>query len=98
MYCYLRKFDFASLFIKELHWSEPVTKKPIPIDERHMRLEIARVAESPVFEISTIDGQIPDAQERDTLSREGTATLSGGCTKGPLPQSHKGLFRHRYIF
>lgn len=70
MYRYLRKFDFASLLIKELHWSEPVTKKSIPIDERHMRIEIARVAEVPVFEISTIDGQILDAQERDTLHKE----------------------------
>ncbi len=70
MYYYLRNFDFASLFVKELHWSEPMTKKPIPIDERHTRIEIARVAGSPVFEISTIDGQFPNAQERNTLSRE----------------------------
>ena len=30
--------------------------------------------------------------------QRGTATLSGGCTKGPLSQSHNRLFRHRYIF
>jgi hypothetical protein len=70
MYRYLRNFDFASLFIKELHWSEPVTKKPISIDERHTRLEIARIAGAPVFEISTVDGQIPDVQARNTLSQE----------------------------
>ncbi len=70
MYCYVRKFDFASLLIKELRWSEPVTKKPISIDEEHMRLEIARIAETPVFEISTVDGQIPDTQARSALSRE----------------------------
>lgn len=70
MYRYLRNFDFASLFIKELHWSEPVTKKPISIDEEHTRLEIARIAEAPVFEINTVDGQIPDTQARNTLSRE----------------------------
>ena len=67
MYRCVRNFDFANLFIKELCWSPPVNTRMTAIDNRHTRLEIARLSDVPVFEIYTTNGKIPDAQIRDAL-------------------------------
>ena len=40
------------------------------IDNRHTRLEIARLSDVPVFEIYTTNGKIPDAQIRDALYKK----------------------------
>ena len=45
-----------------------------------------------------IESALNPAEGSQWAELDGTATLSGGCTKGPLPQSHNRLFRHRYIF
>ena len=70
IYHNLRNFDFASLFVRELHWFPPVSRKKLPIDEKHSRYEIARYMGVPVFEVTADDGTIPPLQVRDRLHRE----------------------------
>ncbi len=70
MYQCVRNFDFASLFVKELRWSPPINTQLTAIDNRHTRLEIARLSGVPVFEIHTASGKIPDAHIRDALYGE----------------------------
>ena len=66
----LRDFDFATLLVRELHWSLPVFRKIVPIDYKHSRHEIARYAGVPVFEITATDGTIPNLKTRDALRKE----------------------------
>jgi type I restriction-modification system DNA methylase subunit len=70
IYHYLRDFDFATLLVRELHWSLPVSRKIVSIDHKHSRHEIARYAGVPVFEVTADDGTIPPLQMRDRLYRE----------------------------
>lgn len=70
LYRHLRNFDFAALLMRESGWSPPVSRRSVPIDSEHRRVEIARVASVPVFEVHAADGKIPDIQKRDFLYRE----------------------------
>lgn len=70
IYACLRDFDFATLLQEELHWSRPVSKKIVQIDDKHVRHEIARFMGVPVFEVIAEDGTIPDLNVRDRLRRE----------------------------
>lgn len=70
IYACLREFDFEALFLKELHWSNPMSNKIVPIDDKHMRHEIARFAGVPIFEVIADDGAIPDFKVRDVLRKE----------------------------
>ena len=70
IYSCLREFDFETLLVEELHWSTPVSKKIVPIDDKHTRHEIARFVGVPVFEVIAEDGTIPDLKIRDVLRRE----------------------------
>ncbi len=70
MYQCLRSFDFTRLFVEELGWSPPVHRQSVAIDERHSRLEIARISGLAVFEVSSEDGKIPDDHTCDILYKE----------------------------
>jgi hypothetical protein len=70
IYSCLRDFDFETLLVGELHWSKPVSKKIVSIDDKHARHEIARFVGVPVFEVIAEDGTIPDLKIRDVLRRE----------------------------
>jgi len=70
IYSCLRDFDFATLFLRELHWSKPTSEKIVSIDDKHMRREVARHTGIPVFEVTAGDGTIPDFKVRDALRKE----------------------------
>jgi hypothetical protein len=67
---YLQYFDFSSLLTKELGWGSPLTQQHFNIDDIHVRHEIARLEDIPVFEVNATDGKLPDAHTRDDLYKE----------------------------
>jgi hypothetical protein len=69
-YDYLQQFDFSSFLTKEAGWGLPVTQHDFSIDDTHTRHEIARLNDVPVFEVSAVDGKIPDAHTRDALYKD----------------------------
>ena len=69
----LENFDFQTLFIEELGWSQPSTNKQmtVTIEERELsRRQIAQLSGVVVFEVTTSDGAIPDAKFRRRLQTE----------------------------
>jgi hypothetical protein len=70
IYQCLYDFDFARLLVQELHCFSPISKKVIPIDDKHTRREIARIKGVPVIEITATDGKMPDAHTRVALHTE----------------------------
>lgn len=69
----LQSFDFKTLFIEELGWSNPSSNKPvneiikeIPI----IRKPIAELSGAIVFEITTPDGEIPEHKQRFSIAKE----------------------------
>lgn len=72
----LQEFEFSRLFIEELGWSQPSSKRPIAFnyhEEPFTRRQIAQLAGVVVFEVSNQNGQIPDAKTRAALHKEITA-------------------------
>lgn len=69
----LQVFDFKTLFIEELGWSNPVSTKAVneTIKENSItRRPIAELAGAVVFEITTADGNIPEAKQRAVIAKE----------------------------
>jgi hypothetical protein len=69
----LQKFDFSTLFIEELGWSRPTTRKAVPWTDNGTTFERRQIAELSgvvVFEIATQGGSIPDAKARATIHKE----------------------------
>ena len=69
----LQSFDFKTLFIEELGWSNPVSTKTVneTIKENTIsRKPIAELAGAVVFEISASDGSIPEPKQRAVIAKE----------------------------
>ena len=69
----LRTFNFQELFVSELGWSMPTSRKPIPFDvkgEGFKRQQIAQLAGAVVFEVTADSGTIPDARTRAAVHKE----------------------------
>jgi Alw26I/Eco31I/Esp3I family type II restriction m6 adenine DNA methyltransferase len=70
---YLQDFDFKSLFVEELGWSNPVNKNPIPFNTKEgtfYRKEVAGLSGAVAFEITSESGVIPDSKVRALVSTE----------------------------
>ena len=70
---YLQAFDFKTLFIEELGWSNPTNKGSIPFNTKagvFHRKAIAELSGAVAFEITTENGAIPDSNIRATISLE----------------------------
>jgi hypothetical protein len=70
---YLQDFDFASLFIEELGWSNPPSDNAIAFKcdrKTFYRKGVAELAGGLVLEITTEDGEIPDAKVRANVHKE----------------------------
>ncbi len=68
----LRQMDFANLFIEELGWSQPKTKKTESFEVKELefkRKQIAELSGVVVFEITADDGQIPDKKTRHQIHK-----------------------------
>ena len=73
----LQRFEFQGLFIDELGWAQPSSRRPAPVeaaDETFLRTQIAELSGVVVFEITASDGRIPDAKTRAAIHKE-TAKL-----------------------
>src|SRR5262245_4793997 len=69
----LQKFDFSTLFIEELGWSRPTTRKTETWTSNGAAFERRQIAELSgvvVFEISPQDGNIPDAKTRAAIHKD----------------------------
>ena len=69
----LQGFDFSTLFIEELGWSQPITRNSVTAALKgtsFVRREIAELSGVPVFEITVEDGGIPDAKTRAAIHKE----------------------------
>jgi hypothetical protein len=69
----LQEFDFKSIFIEELGWSQPAQIKTSAIVVDNNEYEIRQVAQLSgvvVFEIKAKDGRIPDAKKRTAIHKE----------------------------
>jgi hypothetical protein len=69
----LQGFDFKSVFIDELGWAQPTSRRPVPFDaadERFLRAQIAELSGVVVFEVTTSDGRIPDAKTRAAIHKQ----------------------------
>lgn len=69
----LQEFDFSTLFIEELGWSQPITRNPVTAALKgtsFVRREIAELSGVPVFEITVEDEGIPDAKTRAAIHKE----------------------------
>lgn len=69
----LQKFDFKTLFIEELGWSQPTNRQVVAWElegNRFERRQIAHLSGVVVFEISADDDTIPDAKIRRAIHKE----------------------------
>ena len=69
----LQEFDFSTLFIEELGWSQPITRNSVTAALKgtsFVRREIAELSGVPVFEIIVEDEGIPDAKTRAAIHKE----------------------------
>ena len=67
---YLQEFDFRSLFIEELGWSIPTSRKVTAFEVEGLvfnRVAIAELAGVIVLEITAEEGQIPDSKLRNKI-------------------------------
>ncbi len=70
---HLQKFDFKTLFIEELGWSQPSSRQPVDWPHNGTNVErrqIAQLSGVAVFEVTASDGRIPDAKTRAALHKE----------------------------
>jgi Putative DNA-binding domain len=73
----LQRFEFKNLFVDELGWAQPTSRRPAAIeaaDESFLRVQIAELSGVVVFEITASGGRIPDAKTRAAIHKE-TAKL-----------------------
>ena len=69
----LRTFALHELFVSELGWSLPTSRKVIPFDVKGQgfkRQQIAQLAGAVVFEVTAQSGAIPDAKTRAAVHKE----------------------------
>jgi len=69
----LQRFDFKTLFIEELGWSQPASQQTVASMYGGVEFEqrqIAQLSGVVVLEVISPDGQIPDAKARRTIQRE----------------------------
>ena len=69
----LQQFDFKTLFIEELGWSQPTNRQPVAWDFDGTRLErrqIAQLSGVVVFEVSSSDDHIPNAKTRAAIHQD----------------------------
>src|SRR2546423_1081493 len=69
----LQRFDFRARFIEELGWSQPTARKTVKWTHENIefqRRQIAQLSGVVVFEITTSDGQIPNAKARTAIHKE----------------------------
>ena len=69
----LQHFEFSKLFIEELGWSQPTSRQAVSLQVKEKgftRSQIAQLAGVFVFEISAVDGQIPEAKIRAAIHKE----------------------------
>lgn len=69
----LQRFDFQSLFIEELGWSQPTSRQTSAWTHEgvsYERRQIAQLSGVVVFEIHAADGRMPDAKTRSALHKE----------------------------
>src|SRR4030066_248686 len=69
----LQEFDFKSIFVEKLGWSQPPQSKPAPLifdgSEYEVR-QIAQLSGVVIFEIRQKDGKIPDAKKRAAVYKD----------------------------
>ncbi len=69
----LQAFDFADLFIDELGWQNPPSRRKTTITvggKTYTRSEIAQLGGVAIFEIDAADGTIPDAKTRKAIHKK----------------------------
>jgi hypothetical protein len=69
----LQRFDFRSLFIEELGWSQPTSRQAVIFTNEGVtceRRQIAQLSGVVVFEIHSTDGRMPDAKARAGIHKE----------------------------
>ena len=70
---YLQDFEFSSLFIEELGWSNPPSRGAIAFKcdgKTFYRKGVAELAGVLILEVTTEDGEIPDAKVRANVHKE----------------------------
>jgi hypothetical protein len=70
---YLQDFDFVSLFTEELGWTNPPSNEATEFEfegKTFYRQGVAELAGVMILEITTADGEIPDAKVRANLQKE----------------------------
>jgi len=70
---YLQNFDFSSLFIEELGWSNPPSRQAIAFKcdgKTFYRKGVAELAGVLVLEVTDEDGEIPDGKVRANIHKE----------------------------
>lgn len=70
---FLQSFDFQSLFIEELSWSNPTNKNNFKFatkDGQFYRKAISQLSDAIIYEITSQDGAIPDSKIRSNISQE----------------------------
>jgi hypothetical protein len=70
---YLQEFDFVSLFVEELGWSVPPSNEATEFKfegKIFYRQGVAELAGVMILEITSADGEIPDAKVRANLQKE----------------------------
>ena len=70
---YLQDFNFSSLFIEELGWSNPQSRKAVAFDcdgKTFYRQGVAQLAGVMVLEVTAEDGEIPDGKVRANVHKE----------------------------
>lgn len=69
----LADFQFDRLFVEELGWNQPLSKKPVSLEIENQIFEYSRIAEISgvvIFEVTAEDGQIPEAKFRKAIYQE----------------------------
>ncbi len=75
----LYDFNFGELFIDVLGWSQPSTKKAVPLEIEDKTYQYQRIAEASgvvVFEVTAKDGKIPEAKQRTAIHKEVTERIA----------------------
>lgn len=69
----LQDFEFNNLFVQQLGWDNPSSRKTVPLEiegENYLRTAIAQLLGVVVFEIIADRGNIPNASQRLSIYRE----------------------------
>lgn len=75
----LYDFQFHELFIEELGWYQPSTKKAVSLEIEEKTYQYQRIAEASgvvVFEVTGEDGTIPEAKHRVAIHQELTEKIA----------------------